>query len=289
MVPADLSPTSILVCPPVVHPSVPIGWRGRRVWVWQTASLMYPAIGPGIPRIGTGRSAGTLAAQIAVLMKPARIILVGHDLCEVGGISHAGVAEQLSSRAHQADLANPGNTYHRRASMYCTDGIMRPSTIFWHGCLADLNAIFLRAFDLSIPVLNASKHGALIKHAFPFVSAPNPVPGTINLGPTTPSRYGSLMRIDLEDECYRQLIRISKAPEEGTDYQSLIPSDDHPVIHLINHCIALDLMAASLRAHLDAATGCGEERTRRRTYALLRRRLIESLRATIGAMRWGFK
>jgi hypothetical protein len=288
MVPPDLCVQSTLVCPPVVHPSVAAGWNGRRVWVWQTSSLLYDGIGPGIPKIGTGRSAGTLAAQISVLMKPARIILVGHDLCEIGQASHAGAAESLSSTAHQADLANPGNTYHRRAVVACVDGQTRPSTMFWRGCLADLAAILRHSHA---ECWNASPHGALIPHTSHGIPPGRHMCGALPLGVITPSRYGAWMHAGVEEECSRQLIRLSNTPETGMDYTSLLPAVEQllpvyqPVMPLIMHVCALDCMAAVLRAHLDAASGTGQEQTHRRMYSLLRRRLIETMRATIGAMR----
>jgi hypothetical protein len=115
--------------------------------------------------------------------------------------------------------------------------------------------------------------------------------GALPLGVITPSRYGAWMHAGVEEECSRQLIRLSNTPETGMDYTSLLPAVEQllpvyqPVMPLIMHVCALDCMAAVLRAHLDAASGTGQEQTHRRMYSLLRRRLIETMRATIGAMR----
>lgn len=291
MVPPEISPTTRLVCPPVVDPAVVAGWEGRRVWMWQSSSLLYDALGPTIPRIGTGRSAGTLAVLVTAIMRPQRAILVGHDLCEIDSISHANQAESLSSSAHVADLANPGNTYHRRVTVECMDGALRPSTLFWQGCRSDIEAMVHAPY--AGEWFQASERGAKIAGAKPLPDDMLPIISMhpIELLPAEPSRYNGWLRACLRTELPGIIARIDQAtmpPHLTSDsIAALIPQPDdlaecnRPVYPLVSHCIAVDVMAANLRMHKDCANGVKVDQAYARAWQLLRRRMGQSLRTAL--------
>ncbi len=291
MVPPDLCERTRLICPAVVHPLVAAGWDGRRVWVWQSASLIYDAIGSEVPRIGTGRSAGTLAVMVSALMRPMHLLLVGHDLCEIGSSSHAAAAESAAHVSHVHDVQNPSNTYHRRSFVRCYDGLDRISTLFWQGCRADIEAILAR---VSFPVYAMCDQGARIRGAnLSSSSVVVPVSGRkVTIGTTSPSRYNQQMIVQLIDECRHQLARLAHEPPEGdeTTMTSLVPSlancqaRNLRILPLIQHVTALDLMALNLRAHRDSASGLGRAASAARSYRLLRRRLPQSIRYALHAL-----
>lgn len=140
-VPADICATCTLVAPPVIDPVIAAPWKGRRVWWWQAIDGLYQAIGPGIPMMPTGRSAGTFAVAVACALKPERVVLMGHDLVMQGETSHATAAGMVPAVAHVRDVVNEHNTYHRPAELRCHDGKYRPSTLFWSGCRTDIETI----------------------------------------------------------------------------------------------------------------------------------------------------
>jgi len=283
MVPPYLCPDAILVCPPVVHPLVAEGWGGRRVWVWQASSFLYDLIGPSVPRVGTGRSAGTLAVLVSMLLDPARIVLVGHDLCEIDGESHANRSETLSKELHQVDLANPGNTYHRRRWMTCNDGEWRPSTLFWEGCRRDIESMLA---SRPCPVHQTSMKGAEIAGAVVIPPPETPCTTVLRLRPTTPSRYSHYLRGEIEEDLRWHLDDLKGKKEPAmpsqADIDELIPGPAASMAVL--HVVCLDLLACSLRTHLDAASGLGKVETCRRAWRLLHRRMCSSLQYAINCL-----
>jgi hypothetical protein len=137
----EACPSTILVAPPIVDPSTVRGWEGRRVWYWQSNAGLYNWLGTSVPASFSGRSAGTLAAVTAILLGGSSLYLVGHDLCHVGGSSHAAGVHQLGpvGQAQLENEATPGSMFDVE-QILCRDGERGRSNAFWRMCRDDIAA-----------------------------------------------------------------------------------------------------------------------------------------------------
>lgn len=138
LVPPDVSPDTILCCPPVVAPEC-ISDR-RTVWWWQSTESLYSWIGPNIPQQASGRSAGTLAISLAGALGCSPIILVGHDLAYADGASHSALADPMAHENHANAAGMDADQLHQAEKCIGDHGQTLGTCRFWQLARMDIEA-----------------------------------------------------------------------------------------------------------------------------------------------------
>ncbi len=258
LVPPDICPTTLLVCPPVVDPSTVAGWKDRVVWFWQSVAGLYDWIDPDVPTAYSGRSAGTLAMSVSRLMGGTAVHLVGHDLCRVGAESHAATVGAMTRDGQaKAEAEAPPCGMFARQDVACRDGEVRSSTRFWSLCRQDIEAMIVGA---TVPVYAVGMAGALIAGSIPR--------DTLTMGGVTdppadkplhrwPGRYRAHLIRDMRSDCLRAMKRVNEAvaatPQEAL---AIMPTLEPTAwahadtAKLFAHVLGPIYNAATLRAHL---------------------------------------
>lgn len=201
IVPAELTTRTILVCPPVVAPATAAGWMGRRVWFWQETAGLYPWLGPDVRTDFSGRSAGTLAVAVSIILGGSAVYLVGHDLCRVGSDSHApGVGAFTVEGQAKSEAEAPPMGIFAPCLALCNDGESRKSTRFWDLCRQDIEAMARNKPN----IYSVDKRGSAISGTIPLDSVPvSQAPaGPIRMSDlrVTPSRYRAHLKKQILDD-----------------------------------------------------------------------------------------
>ena len=91
-----------LIAPPVIDPAC-VAEFDRVLW-WWAGDALYAWLGPDLPVVSPGRSAGTLSVAAAILAGCSPIYLIGHDLAYAPGrIGHAPGAHELAAGTQRVD------------------------------------------------------------------------------------------------------------------------------------------------------------------------------------------
>lgn len=121
---ARASTSATLIAPPVIDPRSAAPFN-RTIWWWQGDDL-YRWLGPNVPPMNAGRSAGTLSVAAAVLAGCKTIYLVGHDLAFDKGFT--GYAQQAHSLA-PGTLVDNADSVHENGGY----GASRLQVMGWSG------------------------------------------------------------------------------------------------------------------------------------------------------------
>jgi hypothetical protein len=251
IVPAKLSTRTILVCPPVVAPVTASGWERRRVWFWQETPGLYSWLGPDVRTDFSGRSAGTLAVAVSLILGGTAVYLVGHDLCRVGTSSHAiGVGSYTTENQQKAEDESPPMGIFAPCEVACRDHVTRKSTRFWSLCRQDIEAMLRQKTGIyAVDRRGSTISGAESVDAIPIASPA----GTFSGGPlrATPSRY----RAQLKTQIVEDAARFHAAGRNLTGADSMLAMQParwaHPdTAELYAYILGTIYHAASLRMHL---------------------------------------
>ncbi len=111
---AGLGKGTTLIAPPVIDPACASEFE-RVLW-WWAGDALYAWLGPDLPAVSPGRSAGTLSVAAAILAGCSPIYLVGHDLAYAPGrVGHCSSAHALAVDTQKEEDAKPdGGRYGSR-------------------------------------------------------------------------------------------------------------------------------------------------------------------------------
>lgn len=255
LVPPDSKSRARLVVPAVAYPPTVDGWGGRRVWWWQQFTDLYRWIAPDIDQHPTGRSAGTMACALSVLLGSRRVYLVGHDLSRgPDGSSHSAHVDTLASTNH-------GAASQRREPLHediVIDG--KRTCRFWNFARGDIETLHADNPDIMRILGNDGLDipGMARESEIELVNPQEYVAGTLKVSPSrAPIDLKAIVKADM-DSFARYAPKI-QAASETPNLESIARATNMIDPNVWGHVKVADLYkyilgpayrAASLRGHL---------------------------------------
>lgn len=259
---SDKCMTTWLCAPPIIHPDTAAHWSGRRLWWWQATEWLYRWLGPAVPGMTSGRTAGSLSVALAHALHCDHVYLVGHDLCHIDGRSHSDGTPDITLKAQISDEANACNRLHQPCPIKCHDGVERRSTVLWHLLRTDIAGICSARPGLTFSI---GERGAAIPGIGCMTTIPQPgdAEWTMPRPKVTMTRYNRRVGSVL----YNDMVAFSSVVREWAAAQTYAQRFDlfaamadlrwanKDTADLIRYVCEPIYTAASLRMHLRQAEG----------------------------------